>query len=606
MSEFTNQLKAKADIGRLIGEFVALKPGGSGYVGLCPFHSEKTPSFHVHRARQFYYCFGCHAHGDIFQFFMQLRHLTFPEAVEQVAERLGVTVPRQGAGEGDPQRQELLRIHASAQIYFERRLAAPEGAAARAYLAERELEPAAARFQLGYAPEGGRGLALHLQAEGYTPDQALRAGLCQLRRESGGERAPEAPAWTDLYDRFRQRLMFPIADERGRVIAFGGRALALDPTGKTPKYLNSPESPLYTKGRVLYNLDRAREAIRQLGYVILVEGYFDCIRVFEAGFENVVASCGTALTAAQIAPVARLSKKAVINFDPDAAGAAAAERSIGLLLEEGFAMRVVVLEGGLDPDLYVRRRGAAAYGEALKGSRSFFDYLAERARRQYDLRRGEGKVAALNHLLPYLSRVHDPILRQNLAENLAVELGIEAGLLSQQLARAARERRAQMPAASPGAASEMLYAERVILRALAEWPERRASLGGMLQQEELLQGLPSEGVAGALRAAGEGLATWEEMTEGWEAADRLWLAQALLSPQGEAELSEPVLAGALAALRERRAGKQTRELQGRIQQAAARGDRVELEGLLREKAAWDARLRQPEGEPGGGAAATGG
>ena len=601
MSEFTNQLKAKADIGRLIGEFVALKPGGSGYLGLCPFHGEKTPSFHVHSARQFYYCFGCHAHGDIFQFYMQIRKLSFPEAVEQVAERLGVPVPRQGAGEGDPQRQEQLRIHAAAQSYFERRLAAAEGASARAYLAEREMASAAERFHLGYAPEAGRGLTLHLQAEGYAPELALRAGLCQLRRESGGERPPEAADWTNLYDRFRHRLIFPIADDRGRVIAFGGRALAHDPSGKTPKYLNSPESPLYSKGRVLYNLDRAREAIRQLGYVILVEGYFDCIRVFLAGFENVVASCGTALTAAQIAQVGRLSKKAVINFDPDTAGAAAAERSIGLLLEEGFQMRVVVLEGGLDPDLFVRRQGAAAYGEALKGSRSFFDYLAERARKQFDVRRGEGKVAALNHLLPYLSRVHDPILRQNLAENLAVQLGVETGLLSQELARAARERRAQLPTQTTAATPEMLYAERVILRALAEWAGRRASLGELLEQEELLQGLPSEGLARGLQAAGGGEAGWEEMTAGWAAADRHWLAQALLAPQGEADLTEAELAGALAALRERRAGRTARELQTRIQQAAASGDRAALEALVRQKAALDARRREGAGERSQGA-----
>lgn len=595
MSEFSNQLKAQADLGALIGEYVKLKPAGNGFIGLCPFHAERTPSFHVHAARRFYYCFGCHAHGDIFQFLMELRKISFSEAVEAVAERLGVEGPRwapeDAAGDAG-ERRDLLRLHAAAAAYFTAQLGASAGAEARAYLQGRDFPPAVwDRFQLGYAPESGRGLALALEADGFAPALALRGGLCQLRRESADHGASAgAVAWNGLYDRFRHRLMLAIRDERGRVIAFGGRALgAADPTGRTPKYLNSPEHPLYTKGRVLYNLDLAREPIRQLGYTILVEGYFDCLRVFVAGFENVVASCGTALTSAQVAPLARLSKKAAINFDPDSAGAAAAERSVGLLLEEGFQMRVVALESGLDPDLFLRRRGREAYAQALKSSRSFFDFLAARAAARFDLRRGEGKVAAVNHLLPFLSRVHDPILRQSLAENLAAQLGLDQPLISRQLLQAARQRQAQLPpraVATPG----LLSAERVLLRAWVEQPERREEIETLVGAEGLLEGLASETLWEQLRAAsaaqpGSG---WEEWAASLEAADRHVLAEVLLG--GEAGM-DGALEEALEALRERRGVRTVRKLQASIQQAAAAGDREVLEALLREKAAWDGRNR---------------
>jgi DNA primase len=595
MSEFSNQLKARADLGAVIGEYVKLKPGGNGFVGLCPFHAERSPSFHVHAARRFYYCFGCHAHGDVFQFLMEVRKISFPEAVEAVAERLGVAVPRAGEAEsGDTaERRELLRLHAAAGDYYAAQLRASGGAEARAYLQGRELAPAAAeRFGLGYAPESGRGLALWLEAQGFTPALVWRGGLCQLRRESAAREGGAAPAgWSDLYDRFRHRLMFPIRDERGRIIAFGGRALgAADPSGRTPKYLNSPEHPLYTKGRVLYNLDQAREPIRQLGYTILVEGYFDCVRVFLAGFENVVASCGTALTSAQVAPLARLSRKAAINFDPDSAGAAAAERSIGLLLEEGFQMRVVQLEPGLDPDLFLRQRGREAYAQALKASRSFFDFLAARAARQFDLRRGEGKVAAVNHLLPFLSHVHDPILRQSLAENLAAQLGLDQPLISRQLQQAARQRQTRLPEQAAAAGPALLSAERVVLRTWLERPELRGAIEAEVAGESLLAGLASEALWEQLRAASAGRpeAGWEEWAGGLEASDRRLLAEVLLGAEAGVD---GALEEALEVLRERRGAQAMRKLQANIQQAAAAGDREVLEALLREKAAWDLRKR---------------
>lgn len=588
MSDFTDRLKAQASLADIVGEYVKLRPAANGFIGLCPFHGEKTPSFHVHTARRFYHCFGCHAHGDVFDFLMQVKKVPFQEAVEMVAERLGVEVPRAASGmdsEHAAEQAALVAIHAEAASFFERQRNGREGAAARAYLQNREFSGAVAdAFHLGYAPETGRALTQHLQAAGFTPELAVRSGLCQPRRESQTAGAGAAIGWVDLYDRFRDRLMFPIADERGRIIAFGGRALAQDE--RTPKYLNSPEHPLYVKSRVLYNLNRAKAAIRELGYVILVEGYFDGIRVAAAGFENVVASCGTALTAAQVSSLARLTRKAVVNFDPDTAGAAAAERSIGLLLEEGFQMRIVVLEPGLDPDLFIRRKGAEAYAAALKGSRSFFDYLAERARRRFDLRHAEGKVAALNHLLPFLGQVHDPIVRQELAENCAAQLGIEAALLSQQLAQAVRQRRRELPAGTAAAMAALLPAERVLLRAWIEWEPQRSRLRERIEASQLFEGLASNVLMDKLLANHS--ASWAELEASLEAGERAWVAEALCD---EAPLSPELVEAALESLWERQRSSQVRQLQLEIRQAAAAGDRVRLQELVRRKADWDVQGR---------------
>lgn len=592
MSDFTQQLKAKADIGQLIGEYVKLKPGGNGYVGLCPFHGEKSPSFHVHVAKGFYYCFGCHVHGDIFRFLMEYKKLSFPEAVEAVAERLGVPVPRAHDAARDPGRQALLQIHEAATGFFGSAMAGRGGAGARAYIQSRGFGLTEANlFQVGYAPDSGRDLAQFLQAQGYAPDLALRSGLCQLRRESqpGLGVAPAATAWDDLYDRFRDRLIFPIADDRGHVIAFGGRAMSAD--ARTPKYLNSPESPLYTKGRVLYNLHRAKEAIRQLGYAILVEGYFDCLRVLASGFGNVVASCGTALTAAQVGSLERLTQKAVINFDPDAAGAAAAERSIGLLLEQGFQMRVVVLPGGQDPDAYILQAGRDAYAQALKASRSFFDYLSDRTRQLHDLRRGEGKVAAVNHLLPYLNRVRDAILRQNLAENLAAQLGLEQSLISRQLVQAARDRQGHIAAPASGP-TELLAAERILLRLWVEQPARRPDFAGLVAQS-LFSGLGSGPLAERLSEWANDALDMEAMASQLEDVDRRLLAEVMFETHEHESLSEALVASAIETLQYRAMEHRMRQIPDQIRRAAAAGDRGQVEALAREKAAWDSQRSQP-------------
>ena len=339
--DFVEELKSRVDIVSVIGEMVRLrKSGPNRYVGVCPFHTEKTPSFSVHAAKQFYYCFGCQAKGDVIKFVMEIEGISFYEALKGLAERHGIPMPKrsQYADEDSRLREALFQMHELAQENFRANLSGPPGEAAREYLARRGMKAETAdQFGLGYSERSGRALLRLFEQRNFTAAQIEQSGLARKRDDR------------TFYDYFRNRLMFPIHNESGKIIGFGGRALAED---DNPKYLNSPETPIYKKSRVLYNLHRAKEAIRKEERSVLVEGYMDAIGVTAAGFRSVVASCGTALTAEQVRALKRHSERIIVNFDPDAAGANAAERSINLLLEEGMQVRIVELDGGLDPDEY--------------------------------------------------------------------------------------------------------------------------------------------------------------------------------------------------------------------------------------------------------------
>src|SRR5579872_2982283 len=321
--DFVEQLKSSVDIVHVIQEYLPLrKAGPSRYSGLCPFHSEKTPSFSVHAGHQFYKCFGCGAGGDVLKFVMEIERISFYEALKLLADRHGIPMPRR-TEYSDPEtrlRAALYQMHELAAEAFRSNLDGPIGSEARGYIQRRGVAPAiSAEFALGYAERSGRGLVRLFEQHNFPGDQMEASGLV-LKREDGS-----------FYDRFRHRLMFPIHNESGKIIGFGGRAL--DPNEQA-KYLNSPETPIYRKSNVLYNLHRAKHGIRQSDRVVLVEGYMDVIGVFASGVKEVVASCGTALTAHQVQAIKRHSLKIVVNFDPDTAGANAAERSIQLLLDE--------------------------------------------------------------------------------------------------------------------------------------------------------------------------------------------------------------------------------------------------------------------------------
>ncbi len=378
---FAQTVKQQADIVKIVGEFVRLKKAGAqNYSGLCPFHSEKTPSFSVHAGRQFYHCFGCGQSGDVFSFIQKIENVSFPEAVKTVALKCGIALPKREFSSPEEaaesrQRGKLIELHEAATAWFAQQLASPEGALAREYLSGRGMDEAGiAKFRIGYAPESFHALRDRLQS--LADAETLRAsGLFSFKPQEDGKPGP-------LYSRFRKRITFPIANESGRIIAFTARALESgDKAG--PKYMNSPETSLYTKGQVLFNLDKARTAIREADFAVLVEGQMDCISAYLSGITNVLATSGTAFTEAQVRLLSRYTTRVIVNFDPDTAGANAAEKSIALLTEEGFEVKVVTLEGGLDPDRYIRERGAKAYMTALRGARRHQEYLLERARQLF-------------------------------------------------------------------------------------------------------------------------------------------------------------------------------------------------------------------------------
>ncbi len=528
-NDFAQSLKLQADIVRIVGDYVSLKKAGAqNYSGLCPFHKEKTPSFSVHATRQFYHCFGCGVSGDVFTFVQKIENITFPEAIRAVAQKMGVSLPKQTfSSEAEAKdarlRTVLLEIHERACGFFQECLRRPEGARAREYLAGRGLnEDTIKQFRIGFAPDSGFVLRDRLKGEfgeeslresglfswkdSHQPSAVSRqevAAAAAVGRKDGAEAAqansrsldsagqsasgssgsarddraeegsgksenlqPEAQSLkpASMYSKFRNRITFPIANESGRVIAFTGRTLSTDEKAG-PKYLNSPETAIYSKSRVLFNLNLAKEAIRALNYAILVEGQMDCISVFAAGFHNVIASSGTAFTAAQAGLLGRFSKQIVVNFDPDAAGAKATERTLVLLIEEEFDIKVLTLEPGFDPDLYVRRKGREAYAKQLKQSAlPYFSYLIERARAQFPVRSGEGKKKAVNYLLPHVQRVPSRIVRDGLAEEIAQKLSIDSAVLRQELKHAAADRKSATVKTS--AESQVTDAEKILIRAL--------------------------------------------------------------------------------------------------------------------------------------------
>jgi DNA primase len=473
--DFVEQLKSSLDIVRVVGEYVRLKKAGAGprYTGLCPFHNEKTPSFGVHSVHQYYKCFGCDAKGDMINFVMQIEGLTFFEALKLLSERYGIPMPRR-ADYSDAQskaRATLYEMHEVAARIFSQNLASAQGLEARAYLAKRGVTPAIAEeFGLGLAERSWDSLLRHLAREGFTAEQAERAGLAG-RRDDGS-----------AYDRFRGRLIFPIHNESGKVIAFGGRAL--DP-GVEPKYLNSPKTEIYDKSQTLYNLNRAKSAIRKHEASVLVEGYMDVIGVWSAGVGNVVASCGTALVAQQVRALRRHADRIIVNFDPDTAGTAATERSIQMLLDEHMHVRILELEAGLDPDEYVKQHGVDAYQERLVKAVGYFYWLADRARARFDLRSAEGRVAGFQFLLPAIQRIGDKIERAAVANDVAGYLGVDSGLVLEQFRKSAVERR--QPGAMRAPPPELPMNERLLLESVIGNEEVRREVLPLLRELPLDQ-----------------------------------------------------------------------------------------------------------------------
>ena len=642
--DFKETVKQQADIVRIVGDYVKLKKAGAqNYSGLCPFHNEKTPSFSVHATRQFYHCFGCGVSGDVFSFVQKVENITFPEAVRAVAQKLGIALPKvtfSSPAEAKEARLRtvLLDVHERACAFFQEYLRRPEGAHAREYLAGRGLnEEVIKAFRIGFAPDSGFVLRDRLKGEfeeevlresgvfswkaegsrqpsAVSPQQDTRSldsarddkAEVGAQRDSASDLKPttsdQRPTTAAMYSKFRNRVMFPITNEAGRVIAFTGRTLSADEKAG-PKYLNSPETAIYSKSRVLFNLDQAKEAIRKLDYAILVEGQMDCISVFAAGFHNVIASSGTAFTELQARLLGRFTKNVVVNFDPDTAGAKATERTLGLLVEEEFQIKVLTLESGFDPDLFIRRKGKEAYAGALKNSQKYFDYLIERARAQFPVRSAEGKVKAVNYLLPHIQRVPSRIVRDELAQEMAQKLGIDSAVLRQELKHAAANRSTATLKAT--AEVQITDAEKILIRALVSATEIQTSEEHLsardgaeeefdpcrqaqfvLKSERLHLGVATESLIEVLLRSEAVHVTDLPLPEG----DRNLLASILM--KDDEELSAERLEGAVRALRRIQLRRRLERVQRELQVTRGR-EAGQIQALLEEKMRLKRALMDP-------------
>ena len=571
---FAEKVKQQADIVRVVGEYVRLKKTGKDFSGLCPFHQEKTPSFTVSPIKQIFYCFGCGKGGDVYNFVMDMEKCEFPEAVKVVAEKCGIAVPRQKERSPEErkenqQRSVLVEIHREAQTFFVKQLeGTPEGKAARAYLEDRGLDKdAIARFGIGYAPSGGDSLLRHLKPK-YNDKLLVDSGLVS-RDQSAGR----------LFDRFRRRITFPISNESGKIVAFGARALGED----MPKYLNSPETPIYSKSNVLYHMDRAKDALRRQDFAILVEGYMDAIAVARAGISNVVASCGTSLAEPQIKLLGRFTRRVIVNYDPDTAGQAATERSLSLLLEHDFEVRVLALppvgDKKADPDLFIRERGKDEYLKLLKEAPPYVDYLIARAR-QMDLTTGEGKQRALNFLLPYIQKIPNGIMRSEWATRIAQQLRIDEPLLRSALSKAAKERRGVIMTRPEMIGRAAKPVERRLIRMLAEAQGFRQELAKHLQDAHLYHGLETEKIFAAMVIAslsGQPLQA-TEVGAVLEERDRRLLFEILFEEANEPTWEEAM--SCIEALQHRQAEHELADVQRSIE---ANPTAPEMRGLLEKK-----------------------
>ena len=584
MSDFAQSVKQQVDIVKVIEGYIRLRKAGANYVGLCPFHKEKTGSFNVSDVKQFFYCFGCQATGDVFTFVGRMENVSFPEAVRIVAQKAGIPLPKREFSSPEEaaearQRGKLLDLNEVAAAWFEEQFRGPEGALAREYLAGRGMTPEGIKaFRIGYAPDSFG--ALRDRLSGAADEATLRAsGLFSSKEQGDGTQGP-------IYDRFRKRVTFPICNESGRVIAFTARTLESGEKAG-PKYINSPETPLYHKGEVLFNLDKAKSAIRMAGYALLVEGQMDCISLFLRGIQHVIATSGTAFTEQQVAMLKRHTQNVVVNFDPDAAGANAAEKSIALLTEEGFNLKLVTLDGGLDPDRFIRERGVEAYTQAVLGARRQSDYLIERARQMFPGVAAEQKLKKVNYLLPHIRRIPHELVRLEFVRDASQKLEIDSAIMLKEMRQAALKRREHIEVRT----TALTEVERVLLRAVAiTSPEhedaRRTAMDAITRQSQWFEVLAAWPALQAL--AGRGSRDPMDVVE--DSGQRALMAEALLG-ETEPPAAETVL-GAVVSLQQRKIEADLRDVRAQIAEAERRGDYAELALLTQRKLEFDRALRQ--------------
>lgn len=577
---FVDDLKGQSDILAIVGDVTPLRKLGASWKGLCPFHTEKTPSFHVQPDKGFFKCFGCGAGGDVLKFVELHYKLSFPEAVRMLATRAGVPVPETEGGPEEralaAEREALVKLHEEALLFFREQLDQPGGARARRELESRGLvAQTIATFRYGYAPGGGRE-TLHAYFAAKKVPRALQIKSGLVSDYEGR-----------LVDRFRNRLMIPIARDSGSIVAFGGRALD---DGPAAKYLNSPETPIYVKGRTLYGLDVTKSAIREKNYAVLVEGYFDLAQVWQAGVHPVVASCGTALTSAQAKTMKRFASKVVLSFDPDAAGQGAAARSSELLVTEGFQVNVALLPSGTDPDTFIRRHGGRAYVERLTGSETYLDFLMDRQAARFDLSKPDKRKQFLDTMLAVAATIPDAASRDQFADRLAHKARITEGVIRDEIRKAAAQKKTQSPVLAAPQSAVLLPAEQGLLWTLAHRPVEGLAALAQLESEDVL-GLASAGILAVAR----GLAEMppdvlpDLIRERLNEQERAWFERAAQAEAGAAPAPDCV-----ATFKRRRMKRELAEIQEEIdgmQRGSANDDRA-LSSLWTRKKVLAQRLEE--------------
>ena len=464
-----DEIRSRADIVTVVSDYVALKKRGKNYLGLCPFHSEKTASFTVSQEKQLFHCFGCSEGGNVFSFIMKMEKVPFAESAKILADKLGITLKEgeRASGRETSSNQKLTEILEFAVKFYEKQL--PRSESAVAYITKRGLsKETLSAFRIGYSPESWDSLYRYLVIEGFLPKDIEKAGLI-IPREGN----------TSYYDRFRNRLMIPIFDHKGKPIAFGARSL----DGSEPKYINSPESPLYNKGSVLYGLDLSKEHIREQDSVLIMEGYMDVISAYSAGFRNVVASSGTALTAAHAKLLQRLTANFVLVFDSDAAGSQATERSISLLGDIAIYPKIAELSGGKDPDEIIRKEGPERFASLLGSAVPWLKYRIEKISGKYDLKEVEGKAKALKESAAVIAKEKDPVIRDGYIKLLSLMLNIDTESVSSEVKRLGYYGRSaptgrREPINKP--LSKLIKAEMALIKLAVEDPDSRRLITGEL------------------------------------------------------------------------------------------------------------------------------
>ncbi|HWV94489.1 MAG TPA: DNA primase [Vicinamibacterales bacterium] len=567
---FVDDLKHQADIVVVIQDYVSLKKNGANYKGLCPFHGEKTPSFQVNRDKGFFHCFGCGAGGDVIKFLQLHEKIGFHDAVKQLAQRFGMTIPETEQTDDQrasaAEREALLKVHESAAKWFREQLLTPAAARIRRQIADRGINDTTGEAMgLGFAPPSRTALKDELLNQGYSEGLLVRAGLL-VQREEGPS-----------VDRFRNRLMIPIRRDTGSVIGFGGRAVDAD---QQPKYLNSPETPIYSKGRTLYGLDLSKAGIRQKGFGVLVEGYFDFGQVYQAGFPA-VASCGTALTPQQVQQLHRFASKVVLSFDPDTAGQGAAAKSSELFVADGFDVNVAELPAGQDPDTFIRSHGASGYGERLKHSKPYLEYLLDRTAAGYNLNSDEGRVKFLAAMLPTAARIPDAAMRDRFADRLAFKANITDEVVRAKIREAAVQKQTTFATNTIPSLGHVTKAEKALIWCLIHEPE--IALTALVDLEAAdFEELPSRSVLDLARGLNDNRGFSPSVL-----LERLNMVEAQLVTGIASEPEPPALSlgSCVGELRRARYERERATVQRAIAQLQTRGAAVggELDALLARK-----------------------